>query len=455
MSNQSDGSPNGDLRVPWSRSERPVPRAVVRPLQSFLETEIASGVVLLAAAIVAQLWANAPWGDSYQRLWGIDLTIGLGSFSITDDLQGWVNDGLMSLFFLVVGLEIKRELLTGELRDRRAAVLPVVAAIGGMVVPALVYLAITAGSAGSRGWGVAMPTDIAFALGVLVLAAPRAPASLRVFLLALAIVDDLGTIVVVAVFYSHGVEWGALLAAVAIVIAFVGLQRIHVRASLVYVGLGVGLWLAFHEAGISPTLAGVAVGLLTPAVPFQRPSAVSEEAHRVADETVDDPFPPDADAAQWLYLAHLSREAVSPLARVESVLHPWTSFVVVPLFALANAGIVLSGEVMGTAVTSREVGGIVAARVLGKLVGISLACWVAVRLGAAKLPAGASWRHVAGVAMAAGVPFTVSLFIAELAFTSADLLEAAKVGILAAGVLAGLLGFALLRGAESRAGRGA
>jgi len=451
MSNQSNGVPNGDLRVPWSRSERPVPRAVVRPLQAFLETEIASGVLLLGAAIVAQLWANAPWGDTYQRLWSTHLTIGLGSFSVTDDLQGWVNDGLMALFFLVVGLEIKREFLTGELRDRRAAVLPVAAALGGMVVPALIYLVITAGSVASRGWGVAMPTDIAFALGVLVLAMPRAPASLRVFLLALAIVDDLGTIVVVAVFHSRGVEWGALLAAVGFLVVFVGLQRIHVRASLVYVVLGVGVWLAFHQAGISPTLAGVALGLLTPAVPFQRPRAVSEEAHRVADETVDDPFPPDADAAQWLYLAHLSREAVSPLARVESVLHPWTSFVVVPLFALANAGIVLSGDVFGSAVTSREVAGIVTARVLGKLAGISLACWLAVRLGGAKLPAGASWRHVAGVAMVAGVPFTVSLFIAELAFTSSDLLGAAKVGIVAAGVLAGALGFVLLRRAEPQA----
>jgi NhaA family Na+:H+ antiporter len=423
MSDQQS-APNGNLRVPWSRSERPVPRAIVRPLQSFLETEIASGVLLLTAAAVAQLWANAP-GDTYERVWSTHLTI-----------------------FLVVGLEIKREFLTGELRDRRAAVLPVFAAIGGMVVPALIYLAITAGSEGSRGWGVVMPTDIAFALGVLVLAAPRAPTGLRVFVLALAIVDDLGSIVVVALFYSQGVEWAALFVGAAILVAFIGLQRIHVRASLVYVVLGVGVWLAFHEAGISPTLAGVTLGLLTPAVPFQRPSAVSEEAHRVADETVDDPFPPDADAAQWLYLAQLSREAVSPLARVESVLHPWTSFVVVPLFALANAGIVLSGDVLGTAVTSREVAGIVAARVLGKLIGITAACWLAVRVGA-RLPAGASWRHVVGVAAAAGVPFTVSLFIAELAFTRSDLLEAAKVGIMAAGVLAGLVGFALLRRAEA------
>jgi NhaA family Na+:H+ antiporter len=406
----------------------------------------------LAAAAAAQLWANAPWGDTYERLWSTHLTIGLGSFSVSDDLQGWVNDGLMALFFLVVGLEVKREFLTGELRDRRAAVLPVAAAVGGMVIPALVYLAITAGSEASRGWGVAMPTDIAFALGVLVLAAPRAPAGLRVFVLALAIVDDLGTIVVVALFYSHGVQWDALLVGAAILVVLIGLQRIHVRASLVYVLLGVGVWLAFREAGISPTLAGVTLGLLTPAVPFQRPSAVSEEAHRVADETVDDPFPPDADAAQWLYLASLSREAVSPLARVESVLHPWTSFVVVPLFALANAGIVLSGDVLGAAVTSREVGGIVAARVLGKLVGITLACWLAVRLGVARLPVGASWRHVVGIGAAAGVPFTVSLFIAELAFARSDLLEAAKVGIMAAGVLAGVVGFMLLRTAERRSG---
>lgn len=442
---QGDRDPTqNEIRASWSRSDRPIPRAILRPLQAFLETEVASAILLLGAAAVAMLWANGPWSGSYERVWGTHLAIGLGRWSVSEDLRGWIDEGLMALFFLVVGLEIKREFLTGELRDRRAAVLPVLAAVGGMVVPALIYLAVNPTGVASEGWGIAMPTDIAFALGVLALAMPRAPAGLKAFLLTLAIVDDLGSMVVVAVFYSGQVRWGALGVAAGAAVLMVALERIHVREGAVYVVLGSCMWLALHGSGLSPTLAGVAVGLVTPAVPFQRPRAVSEEAHRVADETVDDPFPPDADAAQWLYLAELSREAVSPLARVEAALHPWTSFVVVPLFALANAGVSLSVHALSQAATSSVAAGIVAGRVVGKPLGIALACALAVRFGLARLPTGASWRHLVGVAAVAGVPFTVSIFIAELALPP-ELLDAAKVAIVAAGVLAAGVGFAVLR----------
>ncbi len=439
-----DPSPEG-IRLPWSRSDRPIPRRVLRPLQTFLETEVASGMLLLGAAALALAWANSPWRATYEEVWRTGLTLRLGGRAVSMDLRGWIDEGLMALFFLVVGLEIKRELLTGELRERRAAVLPIAAALGGMLVPALVYLAFTAGTPGARGWGIAMPTDIAFALGVLALAARGAPAGLRAFVLALAIVDDLGSILVVAVFYSGEVEWGWLVVAAALCIPIVALQRIQVRADLVYATLALALWLAFRAAGLSPTLAGVTAGFLTPAVAFQRPKAVSQAAHRIADETVDEPFPPDADSAQWLELAWLSREAVSPLARIESVLHPWTSFLVVPLFALANAGVSLSGGALVDAATDRVALGITAARVLGKVLGISLACFVAVRIGVARLPAGVGWRHVVGIAAAAGVPFTVSIFVAELALPSGALLDVAKVGIVAAAVVAGATGFALLR----------
>jgi NhaA family Na+:H+ antiporter len=442
MPEQSNGTPNGDIRVPWSRSERPVPRRLLRPLQSFLETEVASGILLLAAIAVAQVWANL--GHGYQAFWTTELTMRLGRWVVAEDLRSWVNDGLMALFFMVVGLEIKRELLTGELRDRRVAVLPVVAALGGMIVPALIYLAFTAGTPSASGWGMVMPTDIALALGVLALAMPRAPAGLRIFLLALAIVDDLGSIVVVALFYSGTLAWGWLGAGAGIVVGVLLLERIHVRAAAVYIVLGVAMWFAFLASGLSPTLAGVTMGFLTPAVAFQRPRAVSEEAHRVADLTVDDPFPPDADAEHWLYLAELSREAVSPLARVETALHPWTSYLVVPLFALANAGIALSAATLGEAARSPVALGIVVARVLGKTVGISLACFLAVRLGIARLPSGTSRRHLLGAAAAAGVPFTVSLFIAEIALPVGQL-QAAKVGIVVAGALSSLLGFLVLR----------
>ncbi len=435
-----DETPDRDgLRMPWSRSERALPRRVIRPLQEFLAEETASAVVLLAAAALALAWANSAFASSYVQLWGTEFGLHLGRWSIQDDLRGWINDGAMSLFFLVVGLEIKRELTTGELRERRTAVLPVVAALAGMLVPALVFLAFVAGSPAAGGWGIAMPTDIPFALGVLALASPRVPPGLRVFLLALGIVDDIGSVVVVAIVYRSPVDPSALAAAIALCLIIVACQRVQVRATLLYVTLGVLVWLATNASGISPTIAGVALGLLTPAVPFQRPRAVSEEAHRTADETVDDPIPPDADAPQWLRLAELSREAVSPLARVERLLLPWTSFVIVPLFALANAGVRLGGAI-GTSLTTA----VLVARVLGKPLGITLACLVAVRIGAARLPDGVTWGQVVGVGAVAGIPFTVSLLVAGLAFTGSEL-STATIAVLVAAVAAGMTGALILR----------
>jgi NhaA family Na+:H+ antiporter len=406
---------------------------------------------LVAAAAVALIWANSPISDSYERLWRTTLSIGLGDRGISEDLRYWVNDGLMALFFLVMGLEIKRELLTGELRDRRAAALPAIAAVGGMFVPALIYLAVNAGGDGIRGWGIAMPTDIAFTLGILALAARSAPPGLKAFVLTLAIVDDILTFAIIAVFYPSGISIGPLLLAVGAAGGMVALERIHVRASAVYICVGLAMWVAMHAAGIPPALAGVAIGLLTPAVPFQRPRDVSEEAVRVADETVDEPDPPDADAHWWLRLAWLSKEAVSPLARVEHVLLPWTSFVVLPLFALANAGVSLSASAVSDAFDSPVSIGIVAARIGGKVAGIGLATYLAVRLGAGKLPERTGLAHIVGVAAAAGVAFTVSLFVAGSAFPDRpDLVQEAKVGILACAPVAGLLGFWLLRRADRR-----
>ncbi len=455
MANDAAGPPGPapDVRQPWSRSERRLPRVVLQPLQSFLHTEAAGGVLLLAATAVALVWANSPWEGSYDRLWETELTIGLGRWHLTHDLAHWVSDGLMTLFFLVVGLEIKREVVTGELRDPRAAAVPVLAALGGMVVPALLFLAVAAGSEGGDGWGIPMATDIAFALGILTLVARSAPASLKPFLLTLAIVDDIGAILVIAIFYSGGVSAEPLLIALGTCAAIVLLQRIHIRAAAIYVVLGVILWVATSESGVHPTIAGVVLGLLTPSVPFQRPKTVSEEAHRVADETVDDPNPPDVDAAYWLYLAGLSREAVSPLARVESILHPWVSFVIVPLFALANAGVDLSVGALSDAATSSVALGIVLGLVVGKPLGIALATALAVRSRLGPLPAGARWRDVVGVGAVAGIGFTISLLITDLAFEGSPILEPAKAGILAASVLAGVVGATILAGRrETRAG---
>lgn len=433
------------LRTPWSRSDRPLARRFARPLHSFLEEEASGGILLLAAAVLALLWANSPWRGGYEAFWGTEVSARLGRWVIQEDLRHWVNDGLMSLFFLVVGLEIKRELLTGELRDPRAAALPAIAAMGGMVVPALLYLALNTAGADAKGWGIPMATDIAFALGLLTLAARRAPAGLKPFLLTLAIVDDIAAIAVIAIFYSGPVTWPALAVAGGLCGLIAVLQRIHVRWTFVYVAIGVLVWIAVLESGVHPTIAGVALGLLAPSVPFQRPRAVSEEAHRVADETVDEPSPPDADAHHWLALAWLSREAVSPLARVEELLHPWTSNLVVPLFALANAGVRLSGGTISDAASSSITLGIVLGLVVGKLAGVSLASAAAVRLGLGRLPAGVTWPHVVAVGAVAGIGFTVSIFVAELAFTDPLQVDRARIGVLAASLFAGVLGWVLLR----------
>jgi Na+/H+ antiporter NhaA len=351
----------------------------------------------------------------------------------------------MTLFFLVVGLEIKREFQTGELQDRRAAALPVVAAIGGMIVPALIYVSLNAGGRGSSGWGIPMATDIAFALGVLVLAARHAPAGLKPFILTLAIVDDIGAILVIVLFYAGGVSLGFLAAAAALCGLMLLLQRAGVRATSAFVGLGSLVWLATYESGVHPAIAGVVLGLLAPAESYQRPRAVSAEARRTADQTMDHPEPPDADAGQWLRLASLSREAVSPLARTEHALLPWTSFVIIPLFALANAGVRLSGEQVSAASTSRVTLGVVFGLVIGKVVGVSGAAALAVALRVARFPSGVRPPHLIGASAVAGIGFTVSLFMAELAFDDEPLIAEAKVGILAASVLAGALGWIVLR----------
>jgi NhaA family Na+:H+ antiporter len=450
LSERPDNSePHPDIRLPWSRSDRTLPRRVVRPLQEFLSTSTASGILLLAAAVLALLWANSPWGSSYEELWGTPLEMRLGHWSIGEDLRHWVNDGLMSLFFLVVGLEIKREFRTGELREWRAAALPVVAAFGGMIVPALIYLALNAGGEGSRGWGIPMATDIAFALGVLVLAARHSPAGLKPFILTLAIVDDIGAIIVIALFYAGGVSVAFILTAAAVCVLMVALRRIGVRATYVFVGLGAVVWLATYVSGVHPTIAGVVLGLLAPAVPYQRPDAVSEEARRTADLTVDEPDPPDADAEHWLWLAWLSREAVSPLARTEHGLLPWTSFAIVPLFAFANAGVRLSAERLGDAITSPVTLGVLAGLLVGKILGITGASGLAISSGIARLPSGVRFSHLTGAAAVAGIGFTVSLFIAELAFDDRALVDEAKIGILVASILAGLVGWFLLRSAPT------
>jgi NhaA family Na+:H+ antiporter len=418
----------------WLASERPVPRLLARPLREFLDTESAGGLVLLAATAIALLWANSPLSASYDSLWATELSVRVGPYELALDLRHWINDALMAIFFFVVGLEIKRELVVGELNTAKKAALPAVAALGGMVVPAVIYLALNAGSPGARGWGIPMATDIAFAVGILALLGGRVDPPLKVFLLSLAIADDIGAILVIALFYAGGVTVPGLLVAIAFLLAILGLRRIRVTWLPLYLLLGIGLWLATLSSGIHPTIAGVALGLLAPARPLTRDSedAVALDGH-------EDGVTAEAVTAFKLR----AQERVAVTERLALALHPWTGFVVIPLFALANAGVSLrptGAEGFSWAVTV----GVVAGLVIGKPLGITLFAWVGSRLGMVDLPEGVRWREITGVSALAGIGFTISLFIANLAFSDPGLVEAAKIGILAGSLLASLLGGAIL-----------
>lgn len=415
--------------------------APTRALREFLSTEVAGGVVLLVTAAVGLAWANSPWADGYRALWESELSIRLGNWSLALDLRHWVNEGLMALFFLVVGLEIKRELLEGELRDLRRAALPVLGALGGMILPALVYLVVSGGGPASQGWGIPMATDIAFALGVAAVVGRGLPSSLRLFLLTLAIVDDIGAIVVIALFYSGGLEWQWLGAAMVVLGVVSGLGRAGIAFPPLFVVLGMVLWVTLHESGAHATLAGVAMGLLAPA----RPGLDREIVLSRKDELLD-VFSPEAAHTT----SRLARLSVSEMEWLEHTLHPWTSLVVVPAFALANAGVAVSVSALGDAARSPVTWGVVLGLVVGKTAGISALAWLGCRLGLAALPTGVRWSQLVGMAALGGVGFTVSLFVTGLAFDDPRLVDAAKVGVLASSVLASLVGALVLVVARRR-----
>jgi NhaA family Na+:H+ antiporter len=430
-----------------------VPRLVVQPLQQFFRLEASGGLVLLAATIAALIWANVA-GASYEDFWATQISVTVGDFEFEETLLDLVNDGLMAIFFLVIGLEVKRELVVGELSNVRAALLPVVAALGGMIVPALVFLAVIGGGDGGEGWGIPMATDVAFALGALAALGRRVPTGLIAFLLGVAVIDDIGAIIVIAVYYTDALAFGWLAAAIGGLVVMAVLRRVEVRHMAPYIALGLFIWFCTLESGVHPTIAAVAIGLLTPARPFQEPSTVSAEAIRIANETADEPDDPDADAGSWGRLTWLSREAISPLTRVEHHLHEWSSFLVLPIFALANAGIPLDAESLEAATGTSIALAVALGLVVGKTVGLALGVGLAVRLGLSPLPSGVRWVHVVGVAALAGIGFTVSLFIAGLAYTAPSELEAAKIGILGGSVVAAAIGLAALL-AASRRGRSA
>jgi len=448
--------PSPARRPSWSETDAFVPRRFVQPFQRFMHAEAAGAIVMLVAAVAALVWANSPWHEAQAALWETDLSIELGSLAHLDlTLAEWINDALMAIFFFVVGMEIKRELVHGELREPRKAALPAIAALGGMIVPALIYAAFNAGEPTFDGWGIPMATDIAFAVAVVALVGDRVPASAKVFLLTLAIADDMGAIIVIALFYTSGLSFGWL-AISALAIAGVELcKRLHIRALPVYVALGALAWFAFHETGIHATLAGVIIGLLTPAWPFYDPKHFSEDlsgllAHGVAVDAIEDDLRDGEDyeeaSARLSEIGRLVDETQSPLDRLTERLHLWVAFLIVPLFAFANAGVRLSGEALDGLFSNTVVLGIAVGLVVGKTVGVFSFTWLGVKLGIGALPDGVTFRNVLGLALTAGVGFTVALFVASLAFEPGTLVaDSAKIGILGGSLVAGILGFTYLR----------
>ena len=425
----------------WLRSGRPVPRLLLAPLERFLRLETGSAALLMVAAVVALVWSNVA-GQTYEDFWSAGVVIDVGSLHFEEDLRHVVNDLLMALFFFVVALEVKREMLHGSLRDRRTAAVPAAAALGTMAGAAVAYVAVNIDGGELRGWAIPIATDIAFAVGVLGLAGQRAPRELRAFLLTLAVVDDLATIAVIGLFFGDEIAVAWLGAALLITIAIVVCQRIGIRTLAPYAGLAGLLWVAVYESGIHPTIAGVLLGFLTPAVAFHPPQATG----KTVSKQMADLARADADmseAALW-ESSRLTREAVPPLARMERQLHPWSAYLVLPVFALANAGVPVSLADLGDALTGQVGLGIMLGLVVGAPIGGFLFAWALVRLSPARLQQGLDWPAVAGVAPLKGIGFTVAIFISVLAFDETELQEEAKLAILIASLLAGVIGLIAL-----------
>jgi NhaA family Na+:H+ antiporter len=443
--------------MPLQRTRQPLalPRPLalaLRPFQRFLQNKSASGILLLVATGVALVWANSRFGDSYRRL--LEQTISVSGFGVglSWPLHLWINDALMALFFFLVGMEIKRELVLGELNSVRKAILPAFAALGGMLVPALIYLAFNSGTESARGWGIPVATDIAFALGALALLRGRVPASLAIFLTALAVFDDLGAIVVIALFYGQGVNAAALLAAGGITLLLVAMNLFGVRRLWPYLAMGVLLWIAVLNSGVHATIAGVVLGLCIPSRTRRDPAEVDvllDRLHTVNADTDSERFREETLDAIEGYLA----DTRAPLDRLVRALHPWVSFVIIPVFALANAGVEVAGLSPRDLVSPLTLG-VALGLFLGKQAGILGATWLAVKLRLSPRPSRASWSQVYGVAMLGGIGFTMSLFIAALAFPADGLLnETAKVGILLGSALSAIVGLLFLRFVARPGGR--
>ena len=442
------------LRIPSAlRGPTDFVRALRGPIQAYIHTEEVGAAILIVAAAAALGWANSPWSESYLDFWHINISFDIHVFAISEDLEHLVNDGLMAIFFFIVGLEIKRELLHGELSSFRKAMVPVAAAIGGMVAPALIYTAFNGGGEGAAGWGIPMATDIAFALGVLALLGKRIPAELRVFLLGLAVVDDLGAIAVIAIFYSDAISWVDLGLAVGLFAVIAACVRFGVGSFGFYLILSVVMWQFLLESGIHATLAGVALAAIVPSKPALQRKDYAVTVDALLQEFRVEMENGEEEEAQTTVeeIERLSRGTEGPMERIEGIVHPWVSFIILPLFALANAGIVFSTDTLADASTSPVTLGVFVALLVGKVVGILGATWLAVRLGIGSLPTGVTWAQVLGVGLLAAIGFTVAIFVSGIAFEDHAVSDLAKIGIFAASLLAGVVGYLFLRFFATRA----
>ncbi|MFH5805465.1 Na+/H+ antiporter NhaA [Alienimonas sp. DA493] len=414
---------------------------LITPINRFLHVEAASGVVLLLCTVAALAAANSAVAAEYLAFWKTPVGISLGEFELRHSLKHWINDGLMAVFFFVIGLEVKREIALGELRDVRRAALPLAAAIGGMLVPAGTYLALRFGEVGQQGWGVPMATDIAFVVGCVAVLGRRIPSALRVVLLSLAIIDDIGAILVIAFGYTDSLNWVWLTAGVAGIAVVLAMQRLGVRSIGVYTLIGAFVWLGFHESGVHATIAGVILGLLTPARPYLEGGIGGELLRRASDVVHGGGWEEEPHRAEKIRrVRRATRETISPLEYLIFLLHPWVAFVIMPIFALANAGV----PFRVADATSPVALAVALGLAVGKPAGILSLSWLALKLGLAQLPRGVTWRHLAGGGYLAGIGFTMALFISGLAFEDEALLRSAKVGVLLGSLVSAVVGVAIL-----------
>jgi len=422
---------------------------IIAPVNRFIHLEYTSGIVLLISVIIAVIWANSAWHDFYHHIWEINFSIGFDTYVLRHPLHIWINDGLMAIFFFVIGLELKREFMDGELSTFKKALLPMSAALGGMLVPALIYFAINKGTDTAHGWGIPMATDIAFALALLSMAGKHVPSSVKVFLSALAVADDLGAVLVIAFFYTAGVNFTALgIAGIFLAVLITG-NKLGVRSSIFYLVIGIGVWIGFLLSGVHATIAGVLVAFTIPAV-----TRIDEVIYSASLRKLTDEFEQEIPGNSTLttpqqhktiqQVKNLSLAAETPLQKIEHALHPWVAFGIMPLFALANSGIVIGADFLTSVINPVSIG-VTAGLIIGKFTGILFFTWLMVKTGTAALPEGANWRHITGVALLGGIGFTMSLFISGLAFKNPEFVDQARYGILIASVLAGIMGTLVLK----------